>query len=99
MTTPVEVVRRIADAARDALTGEPARAIGYGGAAIVYIVAAASGAIPDVSPEQALVQATAALAVVAAVVESIRHVVYSPNTVAFIVAEADDSLYAEGDTT
>lgn len=72
----------ILDKVRDLLTGEPARAIGYGGAAVVYLVAKALGSIPDVSPEEALVQVTAAIALVASFVETIRRFVYSPNTVA-----------------
>lgn len=63
------------DEVRDLLSGEPARAIGYGGAAVIYIVAKAVGIIPDQTPEQALVAAGAAIAVVASFVESIRHFV------------------------
>lgn len=66
---------------QDILTGEPARAIGYGAAAIIYVVAKLVGAIPDQTPDQALASATAGIAVVVSVVESIRHYVYSPNTV------------------
>lgn len=65
----------------DILKGEPARAIGYGGAAVLYVVAKLSGNIPDVTPEEALTQAAGFLAIVASFVESIRHFVYSPATV------------------
>lgn len=67
------------------LHGEPARAIGYGAAVIIYIVAKASGKFPDVSLDSALVSAGTALAAVVGVVETIRHFVYSPNTVEAIV--------------
>lgn len=63
------------DKARDLLAGEPARAIGYGAAAVIYLVALAFDAIPDVSPDAALVAATAAIVTVGGVVESIRRLV------------------------
>lgn len=75
----------------DILNGEPARAIGYGGAAIIYLVAKASGRIPDVTPEEALAQAGAAAVVVASFVESIRHFVYSPNSVIEIASDNGDT--------
>lgn len=59
----------------DAASGEPARIIGYGAAVIIYIAAKVSGAIPDQTPDQALALAVGELAVVASVVESIRHYV------------------------
>lgn len=77
----------ILDKARDLLRGEPARAIGYGAAAVIYLVALAFERIPDMSPEDALVSATAAITVVAGVIETIRRFVYSPNTVSEIVEE------------
>lgn len=80
-------ITALLDKVTDVLSGEPARAIGYGGAAIIYVVAKALGQIPDVSPEDALVQAGAAIAVVASLVESIRHFVYSPATVEAIKAD------------
>lgn len=68
------------------LTGEPARIIGYGAAVIIWVVARLVGVIPDQSPDQALESAVAAIAIVASIVESIRHLVYSPATVASIKA-------------
>lgn len=96
MSKVLDIARSLADSARNILAGEPARAIGYGGAAVVYLVARASGSIPDVTVEEALVQATAAIAIVAALVESVRRVVYSPNTVDAII---DELIVERGDTT
>lgn len=59
----------------DALKGEPARVIGYGSAVVIYFVANFIGAIPDVTFESALLSGAAAIAVVASVIESIRHYV------------------------
>lgn len=61
--------------ASDLLKGEPARAIGYGAAAAIYLVAYAFDAIPDMTPEQALVSAVAAIGTLAGVIESIRSLV------------------------
>ena len=82
-------IKDILDKVAELGTGEPARIIGYGGAVVIYIVAKVSGAIPDQTPEEALALAGAELAVVASFVESIRHFVFSPNTVDAIVAEGD----------
>lgn len=79
----------ILDRVSTVLTGEPARVIGYGGAVVVYIVARAT-VIPDVSFEDAIVQVTAAAAIVATFVESIRRIVYSPNTVEAIIVELEE---------
>lgn len=78
-------VAGVLDTARNLLKGEPARAIGYGAAAIIYLVALALDAIPDMPPEDALIAATAAIATISSVIETIRHFVYSPATVASIV--------------
>lgn len=67
------------------LKGEPARIIGYGAAVVIYLVAKASGNIADQTPEQALVSATAGIVSVVGVIESIRHFVFSPASVAEIV--------------
>ena len=85
----LDLLTGLLDKVEGILQGEPARAIGYGGAAIIYLVAKAVGAIPDQTPEQALVEAGSAIAVVASFVESIRHFVYSPATVQAIVEEGD----------
>ena len=75
----------ILDKVRELLRGEPARAIGYGAAAIIYLVAYAFDAIPDMTPEAALTAAVAAIGTLAGVIESIRSLVYSPATVSRIV--------------
>jgi hypothetical protein len=77
----------VLDKARDLLKGEPARAIGYGTAAVIYLVAMAFDRIPDMSPEEALTSATFAITSIVGVIESIRHFVYSPATVSEIVEE------------
>jgi hypothetical protein len=83
----VDKLRAVLDIARTLLTGEPARAIGYGAAVVIYLVAKVVGVIPDQTFDQAVVEAVAAMAIVASVVETIRHYVYSPATVEYIVTE------------
>ncbi|HEY6014588.1 MAG TPA: hypothetical protein VIU37_11285 [Candidatus Limnocylindrales bacterium] len=63
------------DAVRGTLKGEPLRAIGYGAGVIIYLVAKASGKIPDVSIDEAILQAGAAAALLASVVETARRYV------------------------
>lgn len=63
------------DAARNVLQGEPARAIGYGAAVIIYLVANVVGSIPDQSLDQSLVLAVGYVGMAASIVESIRHFV------------------------
>lgn len=65
----------ILNKARDVLSGEPARAIGYGAAVIVYLVARASGSIEDIPLDEAIVLTAGYVATVAAVIESIRRLV------------------------
>jgi hypothetical protein len=69
--TPTDIL----NTARDVLSGEPARAIGYGAAVIVYLVARASGSIEDVPLEDAIVLTAGYVATVAGVIESIRRFV------------------------
>jgi len=69
--TPSELL----DAARNVLAGEPARAIGYGAAVVIYLVSKASGAIPDQSLDQSIILAAGYVATAASIVESIRHFV------------------------
>lgn len=88
-------VNSILDKVLSIANGEPARVIGYGGAAIVYLVAKFSGSIEDVTPEAALLQVGSALALIVTFVESIRRLVFSPNTVQAIVDNAAET----GDTT
>lgn len=71
MTPALGIVDRI----RRLLTGEPLRAIGYGAGVIIWIVAGLSGRIPDVPIEQAVMQAGAASALLASVIETARRYV------------------------
>lgn len=68
-------ISTILDKAKSLLSGEPARAIGYGSAAIVYFAALAFDAIPDMTPEAALTAAVAAVATIGGVIETIRSLV------------------------
>lgn len=61
--------------AKALLSGEPARAIGYGAAAAIYFVALATDRIPDMTPDEAVLAAGAAIGVIAGVIESIRSLV------------------------
>jgi hypothetical protein len=81
------------DKVEQLLQGETLRAIGYGGAVVVYLVAKAVGSIPDVPFEQAVTQAIAATGVIGAFVESARHFVYSPATAAGLKFEATEHQY------
>lgn len=87
--------RAILDKARDLLQGETARAIGYGAGLAVYFVARASGAVDDVPLDVALTATAAYVTVVAGVVESIRHFVYSPKTAGDLldmISDLEDQL-------
>jgi TRAP-type C4-dicarboxylate transport system permease small subunit len=93
------------------LKGEPARAIGYGAALVIVGVSLASNAlgftrIPAVDLPTAVTDATFAIGTVVGLIESIRHFVYSQNTVQAIATRAadtgDDTIPpppADGDTT
>lgn len=65
----------ILDKLSELFAGEPARVIGYGGAAILFVIAKASGSIPDLTAEEALLQAGGYVAIAASFVEAIRHFV------------------------
>ncbi len=88
----------ILEQARNLLQGEPLRAITYGGAVVVYIVAKALGSIPDQSLDQALLNAGAAVTIIVSFVESARRFVYSEPTVQAIATQAavtgDDTIPA-----
>ena len=71
------------------LTKSPARAIGYGAAVVVYLVANAFGRIPDMTIDQAVYTATVVIGILVAVIEAIRHYVYSPATVEDILTELE----------
>ncbi len=68
-----------------ALKGEPVLVIGNGAAVVIYLAANALGRIPDLSFEQAMSAASAAIVTLNAAFLAIRSVVYSPATVAKIV--------------
>lgn len=81
----VAKLQGLSDAIEKLLQGETARVIGYGAGVVIYIVAKLFGAIPDVPFDQAVIQAGTAAGVLVAIIESIRHYVFSPATVASIV--------------
>lgn len=90
-------LRDLLDKVDSLLSGEPARAIGYGAALVIVGVSLASNAlgftrIPEVSLEGALAAAAIATTTVVTVIEGIRRSVYSPNSVDTIVAEVVDDL-------
>jgi hypothetical protein len=74
-TNIIAKVRRVLDAAAELTQGEPARAIGYGVGAVVYIVARYSGAIDDIPFEDAVLLTVGYIATISATIESIRHLV------------------------
>lgn len=88
-------IASILEAARGLLIGEPARAIGYGAAVVIYFAAKALGSIPDQSLDEALLSAGVAIGTVASVVESIRRFVYSQPTVVAIAELAAATGYAD----
>lgn len=88
----------VLDKVQSVLQGEPLRAIGYGAGVVIYFVARASGKIADVPLDQAIVQASGALALLVSVVETARRFVYSPNTVAQIIGPSAAPAGVEGDT-
>jgi hypothetical protein len=67
------------DRIRGLLHGEPLRAIGYGAGVVVWIVAGLSGRIPNVPIEQAVVNAGAAAALLASIIETARRYVSPAN--------------------
>ena len=83
----VTFIKGLLDEASVVLKGEPARVIGYGAAVVIYLVAAAFGRIPDVSFDVAVTDAVGIVALVTAVVESVRHFVSSPITVGSLIDE------------
>jgi hypothetical protein len=68
------------------LKGETALVIGNGAAIVLYFVAKAFGKIPDMSFEDALAAGGVAIVTINSVLLTIRKYVYSPATVAAIVA-------------
>jgi hypothetical protein len=87
MSDPSGLIGRILDKTRDVLQGEPLRAITYGAAVVIYFVARGFGAIPDQTFDEAIVQATAAAAIIVTVVESARRFVWSPRSVSELASE------------
>lgn len=78
MANLIDTAKALLDKLQGVLEGEPARFIGYGAGLIVYAVARAFDVIPDVPLDVALAETAFYVTIVAAVVESIRHFVYSP---------------------
>lgn len=68
------------------LQGETVLVIGNGAGVIIYLVAKAAGSIPDIPLADAIVQAGSAAALLNTILLTIRKYVYSPKTVAAIVA-------------
>ena len=85
MQTLLDTARRVLDASRNLLQGEPLRAIGYGAAVVIFLVSNASGRFADVSFDTAITLATTAVATLIGIIETARRYVYSPATVATIV--------------
>jgi hypothetical protein len=73
------------DLVAKAMQGEPVLVIGNGAAVVIYGVAKIAGSIPDLSFEDSLKAATAAIVVVNSALIAIRSVAYSPASVAKIV--------------
>lgn len=92
--TITERIASLLDAARRLLTGEPARLIGYGAAVVIVLVVAVANSLgftqfgSNLSLESAVGLTTTALAVLVGLIETIRHYVYSPNTVQVIAAQS-----------
>lgn len=86
------VTSALLDKVSNILRSEPARAIGYGAAVVVFLVARVLGERGyvefNLSFEESVLAAGAALTVVASVVESIRRFVYSPQTYIEDLADA-----------
>lgn len=78
-------LQQLVEAANRLLQGSPARAIGYGAAVVMYLVALALDRIPDMTFDQAVTSAVTAVTILVGIVEAIRHYVFSPATVAAIV--------------
>lgn len=92
MSTVLDAARRVLDSARNLLSGEPLRAIGYGSSVVIYLVANASGRFADLSFDEAINLSLLAVSTVVGVIETARRFVYSPNTVSDIVEELDGDL-------
>ncbi len=84
----LDFARNLLDAATRLLQGEPLRAIGYGAAVVVFLVANASGRFADLTFDEALNIALAAVTTLIGIIETARRFVYSPNTVARVETAA-----------
>lgn len=83
----------VLDKVRDLLTGETLRAINYGAAAVIFVIAKASGRIDDIPFSDAIVLTATAATFVVGITEAARRYVFSPNTVEAIVTEqAEDGV-------
>lgn len=70
------------------LKGEPARVIGYGAAVAIFIGANVLDAVPDMTFDEAIARGASIIVAIGVVIESIRQLVYSPNTVQAIATKA-----------
>lgn len=84
----------ILDSIQSLLVGEPARVIGYGAAVVIYIVAKAT-VLPDQTLDQSLALAAGILVSIGSIIEPIRHFVYSPASVAALVAPPEPLVGTE----
>lgn len=69
------------------LRGSPARAIGYGAAVIIWLVANAFDVFPDMKFEDAVSAALVSISLLVTVIESIRYFVYAPANVEKLLDE------------
>lgn len=84
---PISVrIQAFIDQLTGLLQGETVLVIGNGAGVAIYLVAKASGKIPDVTFQDAVLQAGAAAVLLNTVLLSIRKYAFSPKTVAAIVA-------------
>ena len=91
MQRALDLGRRVLDAARELLKGEPLRAIGYGAGVVIFLVTNASGRFEDVPLDTAITLAAGAATTLIGIIETARRFVYSFNTVTVIAAEAAET--------
>jgi hypothetical protein len=99
----MDKLRAILDKASYLLQGEPLRAIGYGTALVIVGVVAVANALgvtkfgASISLADALVLATTATGTLVTIVEGARRYVFSPNSVAEIVAATPAAAVSQDD--
>ena len=98
----METIRKVLDKIEELLTTEPARMIGYGAGVVIFLVLQVLNARgitilgPAVPFDQALATAGVVIAILVALVESIRRAVYSPQTFIEELSDAAIKAYADG---